>query len=124
MSYAICSSLMTAARHRVRANKVVPLKLVHSMDQPATRATDVQLDAVTPTARRSARVSACSTGQRASAASWHTELVRSSVAEDTLAIGLFRHADDTGQPITLGLAETWLSGLLSHDAGCGCGSCE
>jgi hypothetical protein len=50
--------------------------------------------------------------------------VRASVAEDTLAISLFSHAEETGQPITLGLAEKWLSGLLSHDAGCGCGLCE
>ena len=40
-------TLMTAGSQRVRASKVVPLKLVHSTDQPASRATDVQLDAVT-----------------------------------------------------------------------------
>jgi hypothetical protein len=50
--------------------------------------------------------------------------VVSSVAEDTLAISLFRHAEDTGQPINLGLTKKWLSGLLSHDAECDCGLCD
>jgi hypothetical protein len=42
---------------------------------------------------------------------WHTDTVRSSVAEDTLAIGLFCHAEDTGEAITLGVVERRLAEL-------------
>jgi hypothetical protein len=44
--------------------------------------------------------------------------VRSSVAEDTLAIDIYRHAEETGEQITLGTVERRLSELLSHEPGC------
>jgi hypothetical protein len=55
----------------------------------------------------------CSTGRREFAARWHTDTVGSSVAEDTLAIGLFRHAGDTGEPILF--AETRSRKKLAAD---------
>ena len=54
---------------------------------------------------------------------WHTVCVRTSAAEDTLAIGVYRQAEATGEPITLGMVERRLDELRGHDPSCTCGLC-
>lgn len=49
--------------------------------------------------------------------------MRSSKAEDTLAIDIYTRADAAGEPITLGLVERRLANLLTHTPDCPCGLC-
>ncbi|HYB39296.1 MAG TPA: hypothetical protein VEF72_28630 [Mycobacterium sp.] len=42
--------------------------------------------------------------------------MRTSVAEDTLAIDVYRHAEETGKPITLGVVDRRLGELPGHQA--------
>jgi hypothetical protein len=44
-------------------------------------------------------------------------------SEDLLAIDIFRRAQASGEPITLGTVERRLAELLSHEPGCACGLC-
>lgn len=48
--------------------------------------------------------------------------MRASVHEDRIALALFERCQQTGQPVTLGAAESLVSELLGHQ-GCGCGLC-
>jgi len=50
-------------------------------------------------------------------------MIRSSAAEDRLAIELFTRCQAAGQPIVLGAAEELLGELLAHQPACGCGLC-
>jgi hypothetical protein len=43
-------------------------------------------------------------------------------AEDTLAIDIYRRAEESGEEISLGTVERRLSELLAHEPGC-CGPC-
>ena len=43
--------------------------------------------------------------------------------EDRLAIHCYTHAQETGQPVTLGLVEQRLTELLSHAPDCPCELC-
>jgi hypothetical protein len=53
----------------------------------------------------------------------HTDSMAISRNEDRLAIDVYRHAEETGQPITLGLVERRLDELRGHPQGCECGLC-
>ncbi len=53
----------------------------------------------------------------------HTDTVAATRNEDRIAIDVYQHAEQTGQPITLGLVEQRLSELLSHEPECPCGLC-
>jgi hypothetical protein len=46
------------------------------------------------------------------------ESVGATRAEDTLAIDIYRRAEQSGDEITLGTMERRLSELLSHEPGC------
>ena len=52
----------------------------------------------------------------------HTDTVAATRNEDRLAIDVYRLAQRTGEQLTLGLVERRLSELLSHEAGCRCGT--
>ncbi|MDT5357489.1 MAG: hypothetical protein QOJ56_6021 [Mycobacterium sp.] len=43
--------------------------------------------------------------------------------EDRLAIDVYRHAEKTGEAITLGFVERRLAELMSHEPNCPCGLC-
>jgi hypothetical protein len=49
--------------------------------------------------------------------------VAATLNEDKLAIDCYRHAEETGERITLGFVERHLDELRSHDPACGCGLC-
>ncbi len=44
-------------------------------------------------------------------------------SEDLLAIDIFRRAQASGEPITLGTVERRLAELLAHEPDCPCGLC-
>ena len=46
-----------------------------------------------------------------------------SINEDRLAIAVFEYAEETGEPVTLGLVKRRLDELRSHQPDCGCGLC-
>jgi hypothetical protein len=48
--------------------------------------------------------------------------VGASRADDTLAIDIYRRAEESGEEVTLGTVERRLSELLAHEPGC-CGLC-
>jgi hypothetical protein len=51
------------------------------------------------------------------------DIVPTSRIQDLLAIDVFRCAEETGQPATLGLVESRLAELAAHEPACKCGLC-
>jgi hypothetical protein len=51
----------------------------------------------------------------------HTDTVPATFREDMIAIDVYRYAQQTGQPLTLGLVERRIDELLSHPPDCACG---
>lgn len=53
----------------------------------------------------------------------HTVTVPATWNEDRIAIDVYRRAQQTGEPITLGTVERHIDELLSHPPDCPCGLC-
>jgi hypothetical protein len=60
---------------------------------------------------------------RAIAVLGDNEPVAATRNEDMIAVDIYRRAEESGEPITLGTVERRLSELLAHEPGCPCGLC-